>query len=326
MSEATRAVIALLAALLAGLVLPALAIAALAPTLAATPRATAQNFRGRTVFLGLGAVWVVWSVAVALTFPLLERVGWDVASPLLVAAVVLVLAACAVGLVDDALGSPEARGFRGHLRAIARGRLTTGGLKLLVIGLASLFAAGAIHRVAGWGALTLDGGVASLMRILGAGAAIALSSNLSNLFDLRPGRALKTGSLFALLGVASVALSPHRAALLASSAPGGSALLVAGVLALLALGPIAAVWRYDLGERGMLGDAGANPLGALAGLLIVAGAGDVLLGGFLVVVLLLNVLSEKVSFSRIIESDPVLRVLDGLGRAPAEPPEALGKG
>jgi len=33
------------------------------------------------------------------------------------------------------------------------------------------------------------------------------------------------------------------------------------------LGPVAAVWRYDLGERAMLGDAGANAAGALAGMM-----------------------------------------------------------
>src|SRR5205823_6477477 len=36
-----------------------------------------------------------------------------------------------LGLVDDLVGEGEERGFQGHLRALARGRLTTGTIKLL---------------------------------------------------------------------------------------------------------------------------------------------------------------------------------------------------
>jgi len=70
-----------------------------------------------------------------------------------------------------------------------------------------------------------------------------------------------------------------------------------------------------LGERGMLGDAGANAMGALAGYLL---AVSLPLWGLAVsaaVLLALNVASEKISFSKVIASFGPLRWIDGLGRS-----------
>jgi hypothetical protein len=93
-------------------------------------------------------------------------------------------------------------------------------------------------------------------------------------------------------------------------------------LSLLALvfGPVFAVWRYDLGERAMLGDAGANAAGALAGFLLAWQSPLWLLAVLAVVLLALNLVSERVSFSGVIERVSFLRWLDGLGRLPADDP------
>ena len=64
----------------------------------------------------------------------------------------------------------------------------------------------------------------------------------------------------------------------------------------------------------MLGDTGANAAGALVGLALVERFG---LRGRLVVLGVtagLTVLSERVSFSRVIDDTPVLRRLDRWGR------------
>jgi hypothetical protein len=64
----------------------------------------------------------------------------------------------------------------------------------------------------------------------------------------------------------------------------------------------------------MLGDAGANPLGGVLGLGLATaldGRGRVVA---VLVLVLLNGLSERYSFSRAIERTPVLRQLDLLGR------------
>jgi len=70
----------------------------------------------------------------------------------------------------------------------------------------------------------------------------------------------------------------------------------------------------------MLGDAGANPLGAVLGVgVVVACSPDVRLA-VLALVAVLNLLSEAVSYSKVIDRVPPLRFLDQLGREPAGEP------
>ena len=133
-------------------------------------------------------------------------------------------------------------------------------------------------------------------RLLG-GALVAGSANLVNLFDLRPGRALKVVGLVA----APAQLGGARAAAVLGPTIG------AGL----------AVARDDLGERAMLGDCGANALGAALG---VAGASTLPRRWLVVVtgaVVGLTLASERLSFSTVIDEDAVLRWVDLLGRRPA---------
>ncbi|MGB4835784.1 MAG: hypothetical protein WBP28_06920, partial [Nostocoides sp.] len=70
----------------------------------------------------------------------------------------------------------------------------------------------------------------------------------------------------------------------------------------------------DLARETMLGDTGANAAGALIGSALVARTG---LGGRAVALAALTALtlaSERVSFTQVIESTPVLREIDGWGR------------
>jgi len=296
-------------AALLGVVVPFVGMRLLVPTLRESH--TVTNYRGRQVFLGLGVVWLLWAGA-AIVGGVLPALVADVgATVILVLAGLLTLVAFALGLVDDAYGSSAARGFKGHLTAMARGRLTTGGMKLLGISLASYVVALvlAIGR-SDSSQLTL----APFLWALPAGAGIALTSNFINLTDLRPGRALKAYSLLAAIGVVFSAIGLSW---MLPGEYGSSAMRVvyaAVVLVFYAFGPVLAVWRYDLGEQGMMGDAGANPMGAVAGLLIVAGLpawGTVV---YFVLMLALNLASERVSFSRIIESSALLSRVDAFGR------------
>ena len=306
------------AGIVLGVGVPWLGMRMFTPSLAASPART--NFRGREVHLGLGVVWVLWAGS-AMAGSLLLASAQAGPSPvgLLILAGPLALAVFALGVIDDSLGSPPDRGFGGHLRALARGRLTTGMLKLLGISAASLVVAGIVSGFAPWGRESAGSLGARVGFTLLAGAAIALTSNLLNLLDLRPGRALKSYSLLALIGVAlAVAAWP--------GVPGVATLTRADLavgalmLALFALGPVVAVWRADVGERAMLGDAGANPAGAVAGLLVVAGLPVWGLIVFFVLVLALNLASEKWSFSGVISGNPLLSYLDSLGRMPADDP------
>jgi UDP-GlcNAc:undecaprenyl-phosphate GlcNAc-1-phosphate transferase len=214
------------------------------------------------------------------------------------------LGGVAFGVIDDLRGSGKRRGLRGHLGALAHGEVTTGTVKLA--GLAA----------AGLGAALLEGGDPADVAI-NAGL-IAGGANLLNLFDLRPGRAIKVATLSAGLIAAGSALAQGtRQPVLdkdgAAHAPGR----LAGLQAVaVPAGAALALLPEDLGERAMLGDAGANSLGAMLG---AAAAQTLPKGarlGLLTGIVALTVASEKVSFTRVIEATPALRWLDMLGRRP----------
>ncbi|HZQ29333.1 MAG TPA: hypothetical protein VFA94_16680 [Acidimicrobiales bacterium] len=198
-----------------------------------------------------------------------------------------------VGLFDDLAGSvPDAsRGFRGHVLALLRGRLTTGGAKL-VGGLA--LAAAAV-------ATASPDSSSSLGRLAADAALVALAANLGNLLDRGPGRATKC-SLVAFVALAVATRSAYAVAPVAA-----------------VVGAAAALLLDDLHERLMLGDTGANVLGGALGLGVVLACAPGIRLVVLVAVAVLNVLSEVVSFSRVIAAVPPLRALDNLGRLHPSP-------
>ena len=205
-----------------------------------------------------------------------------------VAAAIATGTGAAFGIVDDLAEDTEhrAKGLRGHLGALARGELTTGGLKVLGIGAGALVAAAVGTRrtttTAAWlGDVALNG------------ALVAASANLVNLLDLRPGRALKASMLVA------------GGAGLAGVSPG-----VAGAVT----GAAAAAIGEDLAEHDMLGDGGANALGAALGAAFAFGASRGVRIGALALAAGLTLVSERVSFSAVIDRTPGLRELDALGR------------
>jgi hypothetical protein len=192
--------------------------------------------------------------------------------------------AAAFGAYDDLAGSGDRRGFRGHLGALRHGEVTTGAVKLGGIGVTGLATA------------VLSGGSPADV-VINAGL-VAGGANLLNLFDLRPGRAIKvaaaSGALLGAAGQESVAV------------PLGAAL---------------ALLPEDLGERAMLGDAGANALGAMLGA-SAAGLSRPARIALLAGIAGLTAASEKVSFTKVIARTPALNWLDMLGRRPAPQPPA----
>jgi UDP-GlcNAc:undecaprenyl-phosphate GlcNAc-1-phosphate transferase len=71
---------------------------------------------------------------------------------------------------------------------------------------------------------------------------------------------------------------------------------------------------WDLRRAVMMGDAGSNRLGAVLGLACVLALPLTARILLVLVLLALNILSERISFSKVIESNPVLSYLDKLGR------------
>ena len=105
-------------------------------------RDASTNYRGRRVALGLGLVWVVWAIGVLLVAgPRSSRPRslWWATGRIRRAGrrsrtsrrSMLVLGTALVGMADDVFGIGSEKGFRGHLAALRRGRLTTGAFKLL---------------------------------------------------------------------------------------------------------------------------------------------------------------------------------------------------
>jgi UDP-GlcNAc:undecaprenyl-phosphate/decaprenyl-phosphate GlcNAc-1-phosphate transferase len=256
-----------------------------------------SNYRDRALAFPFGVLTLAAALIALIPLLLLQRLAsTQVLPPLLLPISVYALGVLALGLLDDTLardgdrsgngagtgGRRPERGWRGHGAAALRGELSTGALK----------AAGSL----GLALLAMSYLPLSNGRWLLAAGVLVLATNVFNLLDLRPGRATKA---FVLLGaglaIGSADLKPlWELGLFAAPA------LVAGV--------------YDLRERVMLGDTGANLLGALAGLWLVltlSGTGQLVALALLV---LITLYGELRSISALVERTPGLRRLDSWGR------------
>ena len=158
--------------------------------------------------------------------------------------------------------------------------MTGGALKILAGGAAGLAA----------GALVTSGVDSVVVAVV-----VALGANTFNLLDRAPGRA---GKLWLLAAVPVFV-----------GGTSGWAVAAAGTA-----GALAAVLPSDLRARGMLGDAGANPLGAVWGLGLASATDDAGRAIAIVVLVALNAASERWSFSRAIDRVGWLKALDRLGR------------
>lgn len=252
----------------------------------AAPLFLRTNVRGAEVPVAVGIVLPVVLLAAGAALVLLD--AGEVVQVPQGALAVSVLAAAGFGLLglfDDLAGDRAAQGFRGHLAALRTGQLTTGAVKLFGGGALAVLVAAPTGRERFW-------------VLLADAALIALSANLANLFDRAPGRLAKV-SLLAAVPIAVVAgVDPALA---------GPAVVLGALLALL---------LPDLRERLMLGDTGANVLGATLALAVVLTTAPSTRVVVLAVVAALNLLSERVSFSRVIQQVRPLRWFDAIGRIP----------
>ena len=262
------------------------------------------NFHGRTVSLrgGVGAAAGAVTAGIEVGRLLRGRTGSPSRAGL--AATIAAGAGGCAGLVDDLDagahdGDTPAKGLKGHLTALAHGRVTTGALKIAVIGSGALVGGVLLarHRSSGAGARPP---VSSAVDVVSSAVVIAAWANLLNLLDLRPGRALKTACIVSTPLLATPGRDGEPTRLLAAGTLGVS---------LMAL-------PEDLLENTMLGDTGANAVGALLGAALACHPYAAVRAGAALSGVSLILASEKVSFSRVITDTPVLAALDGLGRRP----------
>jgi UDP-GlcNAc:undecaprenyl-phosphate GlcNAc-1-phosphate transferase len=255
---------------------------------------TRANFRERELAFPFGVLVLAAALLALIPLTLLERLASsDLFHREILPVLLYATGVLALGLIDDTLapraplagrdgGARLQRGWRGHGGALRRGELSTGVLK----------AAGSL----GLALLAMSYLDLSKARWLLAAGVLVLATNVFNLLDLRPGRSIKA---LVLLG--------------AGLTIGSSEVRPLWTLGLF-LAPALVAGAYDLRERAMLGDTGANLLGALGGLWIVLTLSGL---GQLIALLLLaaiTVYGELRSISALVERTPGLRELDSWGR------------
>ena len=186
-----------------------------------------------------------------------------------------------VGIIDDSLGNRGVTGLLGHFKALFKGTLTTGAFKALLGGFVGLTIAVTISK--------------SIPNIIVATLVVALSTNMMNLFDLRPGRAIKVYTLLAIIIFIASAKFQRE-------------------VMMLILPAVLAYFYFDLRALTMMGDAGSNVLGVSLGVFTVSSFGLAVQVVCLILLVLIHILTEKFSLTKIIENNKFLNYLDRLGR------------
>ncbi|MBJ7457848.1 MAG: hypothetical protein JHD02_01540 [Thermoleophilaceae bacterium] len=251
------------------------------------------NYAGREVPVPSGILIPLAAfVALGVSAPLDRLLDDEILGGVGLAGVMIyIIGVCLLGAIDDLLGTPviegglgrqDPRGVRGHARATFSGGFSTGAVKAVgSLGLAA-FAMG----------LIVPGDLEYLLAI----ALVVVTTNLFNLLDLRPGRALKVFFVVAAgLCIGAWTLEP---------------IWITGVF----LGSLPVLLYYDLGEQGMLGDTGSNAIGAIAGVWMVLTLSTTAQLIALAIVVLITLYGEFRSISQLIDRTPMLRFIDHLGR------------
>jgi len=268
-------------ALLAGFVLEAVVLYFLL-SLLQDAGAVRQNYLGKEIPVSAGISFPMVTLAAYLVYGCFDQydLGFHVF-------LIGIMAISFLGFIDDMLGKRDITGFKGHFKALFKGRLTTGGLKALGGGVIAFYLALTNPTVIS----SISAGEVILDTLL-----IALFTNMLNLFDLRPGRAIK-GFLF--FGVIIVIIALGK---------------IDWMLITPLLGAVLYYFWIDLKAGAMMGDAGSNVLGLSLGYLCIISLGIIPRILILLGLVAIHIYTEKFSLSQTIERVRWLRFLDELGR------------
>ena len=235
-----------------------------------------ENYRERVIPYGYGLIFGINLIIILVLGALIETYNVKLSTRL----IILVLTMTLIGIIDDTLGQKEFQGFKGHLYALFfEFRLTTGVLKMILSFIITFY------LFFYWHANLLSAIIATLI--------VLLAANFINLLDVRPGRALK--GFIVLLGLSFLFQS-------------NIFLLIPILIMVLFSLPV------DLKAKGMMGDVGANVLGAVWGFLFIINASRLEQVLILCGLIIINLYSEICSLSQLIANNRVLNFLDHLGR------------
>lgn len=242
---------------------------------------TGENYKGHTIPVSMGITFIPVIIINAIVFNFFFRNDPN-AQQLSLVFLVGIMTITAIGLVDDLMGNRDILGFKGHIKSLLRGKLTTGGLKAIVGGFISL----------------LIGSLFSfhIVEIMVNAFIIALFTNLINLLDLRPGRAIKGFLSISILFI-FIGLSGEVRTILIS--------FIAYAIAYL---------PQDIKAKSMMGDVGSNALGIILGIVVVVSYTIITKYIILGLLVLVHIITERYSLTEIIKKSFILNFLDELGR------------
>ena len=231
-----------------------------------------ENYRGDMIPVGLGLVFIP-----SLVINSIILIYSNIVPEKIIMIYMLLFASIAMSFV----GNRGVTGLIGHFKALFKGSLTTGAFKALLGGFVGLTLAVTLSK--------------SIPNIIVATLVVALSTNMMNLFDLRPGRAIKAYVILAIIIFLASAKFNREVMML----------IVPAVLA---------YFYFDLRALTMMGDAGSNVLGVSIGVFIVSSFDLPVQLVSLVLLVAIHVLTEKFSLTKIIENNKFLNYVDKLGR------------
>lgn len=248
-----------------------------------TSGAVRKNYRGNDIPVSVGISFPVSLILVFLFYALIGR--YDLSFHIYLIGIISI---CFLGFIDDMLGQRDTLGFKGHFGALFKGKLTTGGLKAVGGGIIAFFLALSLSGLEPLGNVWLDILINTLI--------LALFTNMLNLLDLRPGRAIK-GYIFFLLLI----------------------ILMAGRVNWLLITPLLGIilvyFPVDVKARAMMGDAGSNVLGLTLGYYSVIFLSLPYRVAVLLFLIAMHIYTEKFSLTSTIERVPLLRLIDQAGRS-----------
>lgn len=238
-----------------------------------------QNYRGKMIPVGMGIVFIPPLLLNTIVL-LFSNVAPERLIKILVVALGIISMSF-VGIIDDAIGNRDVTGLKGHFLNLFKGELTTGAFKALIGGIVGLLIS-----------VTISKDISSI--ILGM-LVIALSTNFMNLLDLRPGRAIKV-YLFAIILCLFFCSVFERE------------------LMMLIVPAVIAYFYYDIKAMAMMGDAGSNVLGISLGIFIVISFNMYVQIFVLILLILVHLVAEKYSITKIIRNNKILNYIDEFGR------------
>jgi UDP-GlcNAc:undecaprenyl-phosphate GlcNAc-1-phosphate transferase len=251
-----------------------LAILSPLKTLLVNAGAVRKNYQGKDIPIGLG---LVLFFSIIPSFFLIGYLEEDNQGSLVLLALTITVL---VGFIDDLLGNHSVKGLKGHFKMLVlKNELTSGALKAITISLVSLLVSLYLWK--------------NLLLFIANFVILILMTNAFNLFDVRPGRAIKFYLLIWSIHFLFFAESIYLTIILAS---------------ILVYGPL------DFKGKAMLGDTGSNFLGMACGLSLIfnLNLNSQVFIAFLLIIL--HIYTEKRSLSVLIEKITLLRLIDNWGR------------